>query len=232
MKPVIGLTMFNEKNDDRVYSSLSNNYINSIRLAGGVPLLIPINEEDINQYIDMVDGVLFTGGGDLAPELYGESPIPELGDVSEERDSFELKLFNKVYEAGKPILGICRGCQLINVALGGTLYQDINAQLDNVEMHSPDKLRDEVQHSVNIDKNSLLYKLLGKEELETNSFHHQAVKALGTNLRVTAKSKDDIIEAYESTNGSKLICVQWHPEDLVLKYPYFLELFKYLCSGE
>ena len=229
LKPIIGLTVFYDKQGERTFSSISNNYINAVKLAGGIPILIPIEKEALNDYVDMVDGFLFTGGADVNPILYGEAPIPKLGLISEERDSFEIKLFNKAYLTGKPILGICRGLQLINVALGGTLYQDIYSQIDDISIHNPNKLRDELQHSVVIQKDSSLYKILEHEEVETNSFHHQAVKTLGRNLRVTAKAKDNIIEAYDSMENPNLICVQWHPEDLVLKYPHFLQIFRQLC---
>lgn len=229
MKPVIGLTMFYDKKDEREYSSISNNYIKAVKLAGGIPLMIPINEDDIDNYVNIVDGFLFTGGEDVDPARFGETPIPELGTVSNERDSFELKLFSKVYLTDKPILGICRGCQLINVALGGSLYQDIYAQINKVGLHNPQKHRDELHHSVFIQKDSGLYSILGREEILTNSFHHQAVKTLGKDLKVTARTADDIIEAFESTIKPNLICVQWHPEDLVVKNPHFLQLFKQLC---
>jgi putative glutamine amidotransferase len=228
MKKIIGLTVFKEDRTQRSYSLISNNYINAIIAAEMVPIMIPINEEDLDIYIDLVDGFLFTGGEDVSPARYGESPIPELGIVSELRDDFELKLFHKALKTGKPILGICRGCQLINVALGGTLYQDINAQMPGAGKHDYDGDRDEIHHSVRLVEDTVLSKILGGGSIMTNSFHHQAVKRLGIGLKPAAFSEDNVLEAFEGIEHKQLICVQWHPEDLVLKCPEFIKLFKTL----
>lgn len=227
MKPIIGITTY--FGDTNNASSVSMKYINAIHLAGGTPVSLPIinDEESIEGYMDILDGILFTGGVDIAPYYYGENPIKQLGKICSRRDEFELSLFNRAYSRNLPILGICKGIQLINVALGGSLYQDIGSQLPDSIGHSPSGIKeDELYHSVHINKESQLYEIFGEEEMLVNSFHHQSIKKLGTNLVATAFSPDGIIEGIEGTGEGFLIGVQWHPECLVLRYPQFLRLFR------
>jgi putative glutamine amidotransferase len=229
MKPIIGVTSYYQNGTRKPITAVSHNYIKSVYLAGGLPVIIPIlnNEEDIFDYVDMVDGILFTGGADIAPLYYGENPIKQISTVYANRDEQELAMFKRAYKINKPIFGICRGNQLINVALGGTLYQDIYAQVDGVLGHDPaESPVDELFHSVNILKDSNLYNIFKTEKLNVNSFHHQAIKDLAPNLKVIAKSSEGIIEAVECEDRNFLLGVQWHPEDLTIKYPIFLELFK------
>lgn len=229
MKPIIGITTFNESKPRKDYNSVSRNYIRSIQLAGGLPVLIPVAniEEDLLQYVKQIDGILFTGGEDISPLYYGENPIKELTLTSSERDEYELKLFKKAYDSSLPILGICRGIQLINVALGGTLYQDINAQLTGSLGHLPaENPVNELYHTIDLNKKSKLYEIFREGRLKVNSFHHQAVKDLGNGLTVSALSSDGIIEGVEAVEKDYLIGVQWHPEDLTLRYPLFIKLFE------
>lgn len=233
MKPVIGITTFCEKGANKVFNSVSYNYVKSIMLAGGVPILIPLdaNNEDIDIYLEKVDGLLFTGGVDVSPLLYDEDPLKEINKISPDRDSYEIKLFNKAISMDIPILGICRGMQLINVALEGSLYQDINVQIKNSNGHSPSEINvDELYHSVAIKIDSRLFKILNKDKIFVNSFHHQCVKKLGKNLRPVAFSSDNIVEAYESCKQRFLLGIQWHPEDLVVKRSEFLGIFKELIE--
>jgi putative glutamine amidotransferase len=229
MKPVIGLTTFYENKPRRNQTSVSNNYINSVIKAGGLPIMIPIinDDMDINKYIDMFDGIIFTGGEDVSPILYGENPLKQVTYISTDRDTHEIAMFKKAYEKNVPILGICRGIQLMNVALGGTLYQDIDAQIEGALGHGPmENPVNELYHSVNIQKNSILYNIFQTEDLTVNSFHHQSIKDLGTDLRVTALSAEGIIEGVESCQKDFVVGVQWHPEDLTSRYPLFLKLFQ------
>jgi len=232
MRPIIGITTFQEEKNK--YSCISNNYIYSISAAGGVPVCIPLvqSEEDYDYYINVIDGIVFPGGVDVAPKNYGEEPLKEVRDTSPTRDESELKLFARAYEKKLPILGICRGSQLINVALGGSLYQDINNQLSDAFGHSPSEAPgDELYHSVNIVNGSRLHAILGTDKLHVNSFHHQAVKGVGRSLTAAAYSNDNIIEATESTEDRFLLGIQWHPECLTIRYPLFLKLFRSLVKA-
>ncbi|WP_232696063.1 gamma-glutamyl-gamma-aminobutyrate hydrolase family protein [Brevibacillus daliensis] len=226
MKPVIGITTFlSEKSN---YSSVNANYIDSIYAAGGIPLTIPIvrGETEYEPYVTMVDGLLFTGGNDVAPYFYGEDPLKEVNSISSVRDEYEFALFRKAYEQKKAIMGICRGIQLINVALGGSLFQDINKQIPDTIGHYPkETATDELYHAIKIVENSRVHEIFGADRIYTNSFHHQSCKLLGTNLVATAFSEDGVIEAFESTEDRYLMGVQWHPECMTKRHPMFLKLF-------
>jgi Predicted glutamine amidotransferases len=233
MKPVIGITTYTENKQWKAYNSISNNYINSVYLAGGIPLLIPVIADDmlIKSYLNMIDGLLFTGGVDVSPFMFGENPIKEVSEISVDRDEYELKLYEGAIKIDMPILGICRGIQFINAASGGTLYQDIFVQRENTLGHCPNNIpRDTLYHSIKIQKDSRLYNILNKEVINVNSFHHQAVKNVAENFKVTAESEDGIIEGIESTNSTFVMGVQFHPEDLPVKHPEFLKLFKALID--
>lgn len=226
MRPIIGVTTF--LSEKSTYSSVGRDYIDSVFAAGGLPVNVPIlhNETDYNHYVDIIDGILFTGGNDIAPYFYGENPIKEVHSISSIRDKYEFSLFQRAYEKNMPIFGICRGIQLLNVALGGSLYQDINSQCPGSLGHYPEHTsRDEFYHSVQISKNSKLHEIFGEEQIYTNSFHHQSVKKLGNNLVATAFSQDGIIEAVESTEERYLVGVQWHPECMTKRHPMFVKLF-------
>lgn len=227
MKPIIGVTTF--LSDASKYSTVNRNYVDSVYAAGGLPVTIPIveGEADYEAYLDMVDGLLFTGGNDIAPYYYGENPVRQLHSMSSIRDEYELSLFRGAYEKKMPIFGICRGIQLINVAREGSLYQDIYSQCPGTLGHSPEHTAaDELYHSVQIQKGSKLYEIFGEERIFTNSFHHQAVKALGKNLVATAYSEDGIVEAVESTEERFRLGVQWHPEAMTKRHPKFTGLFQ------
>lgn len=231
MKPIIGITVYNEIRLRKIYSAINNDYITSVQKAGGIPVLIPINNniENIKVYSDKIDGIIFTGGEDISPLNYNENPLRQVQCISDERDEFELQLFNEVYKKHIPILGICRGLQLINVALGGNLYQDINFQIPDSYGHAPKHtLRYNLYHSVDIQENSKLFDIFKTKDLKVNSFHHQAIKDLGIDLKVTAVSSDGIVESIESLKENFLVAVQWHPENLVERHCEFLKLFEAL----
>lgn len=234
MKPVIGITTFCECKSGKEVDEVNYNYIQSIVSAGGTPVLLPVveGEDIIEGYLSLIDGIMFTGGNDISPILYGENPIKEVVSVSKERDSFEFSLYNKAYKRNIPMFGICRGAQLINTAAGGTLYQDINAQKENSISHSQsENPSGNLYHSVKISKDSKLYSIMGSEELCVNSFHHQSVKEAAPGFNITALSPDGIVEAIESTGKNFILGVQWHPERLVDNHPEFLKLFKALIDA-
>jgi putative glutamine amidotransferase len=234
MKPIIGITTFNEVKPKKTYNLVSNNYVASVQKAGGVPVLIPItsSREDIEAYAEILDGIIFSGGEDVSPMNYNENPLSQVTMISEERDCHELRLFEEVYKRSVPILGICRGIQLINVALGGTLYQDIPSQISGSLGHLPIETPvHNLYHTVKIEKNTKLFEIFEEETLKVNSFHHQAVRKLGQDLKVTALSKDGIIEAVEGLSERFLVAVQWHPEDLTAHHPEFLKLFNALVDS-
>ena len=233
-KPVIGITVFKERKTRGVYNSVSYEYADCVIAAGGIPLFIPLSEpENAKDYMDVVDGLIFSGGEDIAPRYFDEEPVIRLGGVDSVRDEFEFALFKAATENHKPILGICRGVQIINVALGGSLYQDIDSQIKNVKGHHPDvTAKDELYHSVNIKPETILSSLFNREKIYVNSFHHQALKELGRNLKVSAISEDGIIEAveYNDLNEQFIFGVQWHPEGLGRRYPEFIKIFKTLIE--
>lgn len=213
MKPIIGLLA---GVDDERTTSVPHAYVSAIQNAGGVPVLIPYtsNEDVINALVSMCDGFCFTGGVDIDPCHYGENIQPECGSIQSYRDKLELSLFPKIFNTGVPIMGICRGAQLINVALGGTLYQDIPSEIDTAISHNQSAPRTEYSHDVAIRPGTPLYELLGEERIRANTFHHQAIKALGRGLEVMARADDGIIEAVYLPGERYLQAYQWHPERL------------------
>jgi putative glutamine amidotransferase len=204
-------------------------YIQSVYTAGAVPLIIPVtNDSDVIDYIlDICGGVILTGGVDISPLVYGEEPIKGLGKLSPQRDEFELLLFRRALARSYPIFGVCRGMQLINAALGGTLFQNIEDVPEFTIQHLQKACRQAVTHHVDIEAGSYLMDALGKTCL-VNSWHHQAIKDLAPGLRVTARSRDGLIEAIESDNPDMppIIGVQWHPEELTSTIPGMAKLFK------
>lgn len=229
MKPIIGLTSQFEYSVSRKFNKLNYTYIDAVVKGGGVPIIIPIlkNLDDLDKYLDSVDGIIFTGGEDISPLLFGEDPTKEVDIICYDRDKIELELFKRAYSRGMPILGICRGLQLINVALGGTLYQDINSQLPNSLGHISTYNIEGGYHSIDIINDTILYDILGKEKINVNSQHHQSVKELGKNLRVNALSSDGVIEGIETTTGNFVLGVQFHPEAMMEEAKEFINIFEY-----
>jgi len=193
-------------------------YVRAIAEAGGVPVHIPLSlmEYDLAVLFDRLDGLLLSGGGDIDPALYGALPSTSLRGVDAARDRTELVLARWAATRGKPLLGICRGLQVVNVACGGTLIQDIGAEHAGALDHDgPDRPPSSLAHPVRLEAASLLGRLLLQDPLETNSAHHQAIKALGRGLSVAAWSRDEIIEAVEVAGHPWGVAVQWHPERLL-----------------
>ncbi|MCD6368401.1 MAG: gamma-glutamyl-gamma-aminobutyrate hydrolase family protein [Thermoproteales archaeon] len=237
MKPKIGVTCGFSKGfklgfgSETDYLYLSLDYIKAVKKAGGIPIVLPPEPDFIDDLIDIVDGVLITGGGDIDPWLYGEKPHFKTRYINITRDIFELELTRKTIDRGKPVLGVCRGIQVINVALGGTLIQDIDSEVDPVIPHNfREGGKDYRVHFVEIDRTSRLYEILGVSRLKTNSFHHQAVKNVAEVLRPVAWTEDGIIEAVESKDKKVFILgVQWHPETMLDDLQ--LRLFKALVEA-
>lgn len=215
MKPIIGVTSITNPENKRVYE-VECRYLESIIESGGIPQIIPTNIEleDCRQIISRIDGLLIPGGMDVNPLSYGEDPHPTVNYSIKQHDKVEIELVRLAREHKKPVIGICRGAQIINVAFGGNLYQDIPSQYKNEICHSQ-VLRnsDETTHIVIIEENSYIRKLLGKQVLEVNSIHHQSIKRVAEGFNVAARARDGIIEAIESTDGM-IIGFQWHPEKL------------------
>lgn len=214
--------------------SLSDDYAHGVEAAGGIPVVIPFleSEDNLVALADKLDGLLLSGGEDVDPLRYGEQPVIGLGKIVPERDALECNLMQAMIERGKPILAICRGIQLLNIALGGTLYQDLPTQWDSDILHAQRARRSHLSHAIRVSKDSKLFQLLGKqEEIYSNSFHHQAVKDCGRQLRPVAWDPDGLIEAVEHETLPFVVGVQWHPENLWRTTPYYLGLFKGLVDA-
>lgn len=231
-KPVIGISgslIIDSSGSFAGYkrSYVNNDYILSVIKNGGIPFIIPFNENEevIKEQIEMVDGLLLSGGQDVAPKNYGEEPTPKLGDIFPERDDFEYALLKAALEAKKPILGICRGLQIINTYFNGSLYQDLSYIGTEVLKHNQVNSPSMVTHSVTLDKSSKLFDIFGEEKIRVNSFHHQAVKKVGDGLAISAKAPDGVVEAIEKNDYPFLVAVQWHPEMLHVTVEMMNKLF-------
>ena len=212
MKPIIGVMPLWDDEKDSIW--MLPGYMDGISQSGGIPVIFPFSadEEEIDRLTSMCDGFLFTGGHDVSPELYGEEALEGLIQTCVKRDRLEEIVIKKAIEADKPILGICRGIQLINAALGGTLYQDLPTQHPSDVPHRQQPPYDNPAHSVTIIKDTPLYDFLRIDQLQVNSHHHQAVKDLAPGLVSMAISPDGITEALYMPERRFLWAVQWHPE--------------------
>ena len=213
MIPKIGL-IGNIEND--LHLDIHGAYGRSVEGSGGLPLVLPYIEDEkiIDEFVALCDGFLFSGGVDVEPTIYGEEKKPTCKATEPNRDRLELAVFKKVYLSGKPILGICRGIQFINAALGGTLYQDIPTEYETDLSHVQREGKMEPSHDILIKRDSPLYALIGRERMLGNSFHHQAVKRLADGLSVMATAEDGIIEGFYDPRKRYLRAYQWHPERL------------------
>ncbi|MFN2245048.1 MAG: gamma-glutamyl-gamma-aminobutyrate hydrolase family protein [Anaerolineae bacterium] len=217
--PLIGVTCMTIQAEG--YSprlGMSRSYVHVLLKAGAAPLLIPHMADTavLRSAYERLDGLLLPGGGDIDPVHYGESRHEKCNEPSAERDGTELVLARWAIEDGKPLLGICRGIQVLNVALGGSLFQDIQAQIPGAERHDwyPNHARDRLSHTVSLSPATRLAHITGTSTLPVNSLHHQSVKDVAPGLVATGWSPDEIVEAVEAPDHPFAIAVQWHPEEL------------------
>ncbi len=202
-----------------VQTSITEAYFQAILRAGGIPVLIPfeIDADKLEQLTERLDGILFSGGGDIQPSFYNGNPHPLVDGVDIGRDQLEIDLLKQAIRAGKPFLGICRGLQLINVALGGSLYEDLIDQRPGALRHqyAPEFPRDYLAHSVKLKENSQIRSLMLHPAIRVNSLHHQGIDRLAPDLRASSYAPDGLIEAVELPGYSFGMAVQWHPEWMI-----------------
>lgn len=212
MKPIIGVMPLWDDEKQSIW--MLPGYMDGIQQAGGNPIIFPFSsgEAELKQLARMCDGFLFTGGHDVSPEVYHEEPLEGLVSCCKKRDTMEGIVLREAVVSDKPVLGICRGIQLINAALGGTLYQDIPTQHPSAVEHHQQPPYHIPSHEVVVVKGSPLYTCLETESLPVNSCHHQAIKALAPGLEVMAAASDGIVEAVYMPKHRFLWAVQWHPE--------------------
>lgn len=211
MKPLIGICA-NYDGSENSYG-LKEAYVRSLQTAGGVVVILPPGEDEglMDEYIACCHGFIFPGGGDIDPCYWGELPQPELGEINPLRDSFEIGLARKLLVSEIPLLGICRGCQLLNIAAGGSLIQDLQSPMS----HQQKAPREYPFHDIFIKNDSRLAAILHSTQIKVNSFHHQAVRSPGTGMQISARASDGIVEAIEGEGPSFVLGVQWHPECLL-----------------
>jgi len=237
-RPTIGVTTQTLQAIDGIPAGLppsvvmNQRYYEAVASAGGAPVLIPLLDDDdaLRATYDACDGILIPGGVDMDPATYGEAPHEKLGRIDPARDRVELQLTKWAMEDRKPLLGLCRGLQVINVASGGTLFQDIESQLPGSIKHDFFPTygfeRDHLSHDVAVAPTSRLRSLVDLDQLPVNSMHHQGVKQLGPGLVACAQAADGLIEAVESGNGHWMVGVQWHPEVFDADDPHTRDLFR------
>jgi len=218
-RPMIGITSsLIRKRSGSLVCQVGQAYINSIQKAGGIPLMIPVGKDtpSLDSLLSRLDGVLFTGGADIDPLRFNAQTHPRVYGVSQARDTLEFTLIEKALEGDMPMLAICRGIQVLNVAFGGSLYLDIEDQKPNALKHDwfPGYARDKLAHSVKLFPGSRLNSIFGTPEIQVNSLHHQGISQIGENLKATAFSPDGLIEGLEVKEKSFALGVQWHPESM------------------
>ena len=211
---------------------VNQDYINAVTDAGGMPLVIPpvADEKGLLAALDCCDGLLLTGGDDVCPTLYGEEILPCCGDLTHERDFAEPVLIRGALERGLPILGICRGIEILNVALGGALYQDIALQYSEQIKHPCYDIPADDAHAMNILPGTLLRQVIGMDQCMVNSRHHQAVKRVAEGFRICAKAPDGLIEGIEIPELTYFVGVQWHPERMI-EDPKMRGLFEHFVEA-
>ncbi|MDI3339047.1 MAG: gamma-glutamyl-gamma-aminobutyrate hydrolase family protein [Sphaerobacter sp.] len=238
MKPIIGITPSIVTTDgdrpERRYT-LATTYSDAVDAAGGVPIILPYHEGSVERILDIVDGLVLSGGADLRPDRYGDTTVhPTVYGIDDLRDSFEVALVERAIARGVPILGICRGCQVLNVALGGTLIQDIPDQHGTTIEHRQSERTippAEPSHSVSVESGSLLETVYGATSLATNSFHHQAIRDIAPSLRLAGRAPDGIVEAVWRPGPTWVLGLQWHPELMFRAHPEHLRPFQALVAA-
>jgi putative glutamine amidotransferase len=230
MRPLIGIpshATYRYGNKRPIYGN-NRSYVHAIEDAGGLSVLIPFLEDlsELGTILSRLDGILLSGGTDVLPEWYGEEPHPLLQEGDPQLDALEFAVTCWALQENKPILGICRGIQLLNVALGGSLYQDVNDQCPGTIKHmNRDQPGSQLAHPVYIEAGSRMAEALGTTKLWVNSFHHQAVKVPGKGVRVTGRAEDGVVEAIEVVGHRFALGVQCHPEEIYQTVPAWARLF-------
>jgi putative glutamine amidotransferase len=223
-RPVVGITLGD--GDEPGLHAMREDYVRSVEQAGAVPVVLPpVRPEDVGLLLDRLDGLVLSGGVDVDPSLYGRAPHPKLGRVNRRRDDFELALVREALERDTPTFGICRGQQVLNVARGGTLVQDIPSEWTGAMGHDARGRRWRRAHDVDVLPGTRLRALLGRDWVAVNSFHHQAVADIGDGLVVSARSRDGIVEGLELPGRRFVLAVQWHPESFWEREESFQRLF-------
>jgi putative glutamine amidotransferase len=225
-RPLIGITPSSWKG-----LSLRKEYIEVITAAGGAPVILPVqsNREVISHYLEIIDGLLLSGGVDIDPFLFGEEPLVGSRETDPQRDVFEVNICKEALERKFPVLGICKGCQIMNIAAGGDIFQDLYTQKKGVIEHFQQAPREFPVHSIIIDRDSYLYQITGKEGCRVNSLHHQAIRNIAPSFRVVARARDGVIEAIEKKEGFAL-GVQWHPESMYKDREEQFQIFQEFIS--
>lgn len=237
MEPIIGITADSTFVDNRSYPEphkvnfSPRNISKAITMAGGIPVIIPVNEPRLaEKYADIVDGLILAGGEDVSPALYGEDARRTIRATYPKRDEAEVAITEKIIDQAKPVLGICRGLQLLNVIFGGTLYQDLSENEKVFVKHIQETPSNHPIHTVKIEENSYMASFLS-EELFVNSFHHQIIRDLGADLIIGGTSSDGVIEAIEIIEKNiSVVAIQWHPENLYYKDQNHFALFRNLIE--
>lgn len=230
-RPIIGICGSHNVSDRQLF--IRENYMQSVLRAGGLPVLLPqaADRETARALLERLDGLLLAGGGDVDPVRYGEAAIPACGEPDAQRDAFELAIIPPALELGMPIFSICRGIQVLCVALGGTLYQDIETQtgIERVRHEQPAPYNVPV-HTVRFEPDGFFASLLGKSSMNANSMHHQAIKDPGEHLVIEGKAEDGIIEAVRMAGRDDVFAVQFHPEYLAAEQEDAAKLFDCLVA--
>src|SRR5688572_12870410 len=228
-RPVIGLTTDSNDSDDRYMSTMT--YAAAVEKAGGLPLLLPycVDHSLISQYVDLMDGICFSGGNDMNPVRYGEDWHPKVAKMDHRREGFEFALLAEIEKRKTPALGVCFGSQLMNVYRGGSLIQFLPEQKQDCLEHRYMKDKGVCRHDIKMDTDSLLGRAIGKNEFSVNTYHKQAVNRLGKGLRIIATAPDGVVEAFEDPTMPCFVAVQWHPERLIDE-PEHLAPFKLLVE--
>lgn len=230
--PIIGVNIDAAGDDYHGRLNLSSDYIDAVTSAGGIPIILPLvtDHDAVQRYVEMCDGFLFTGGRDISPARYGAEEVHEtVRLLNPRRENFDFAMIEAVLAANKPMLGVCLGSQEINVALGGSMIQDLPSQTSSTINHKPGERG--FNHSVDITTGTKLHDIAGTTTLQVNSIHHQACDALGRGVLVSARAPDGVVEAYEVNGHDFVMGIQWHPEDLVSSGPEHLAIYKALVNA-
>lgn len=225
--PIIGITTYGRNTEGNFY--LPGEYIDAVRAAGGVPILLSPGEIQIDKILNLMEGLIFAGGGDIEPTIYGGNSHPTVTGVDPERDAFELALAEKVLENSMPTLGICRGSQLLNIATGGNLIEHLPDEYRNEISHLSEE-GESTEHAVQIQPGSQLAEIVGSTKLIVKSKHHQGMRKISEVWQVSVQAADGVIEALEHKTHPWMLAVLWHPE-ISLEEPQHQRIFKALVEA-